>query len=146
MERSLQLFTMTWLLPSQPSRSRHRSPPDLTMSSYALVLFNIAMAYFGSLVRWPTSTIPAHCCSAKFFFFSAEHFSTLPPTFRLCRAVVLLYQAFLFYSKRFFCSPKQFLAMLGPFLLCQPFFFCARLGSVKHILAMLSTFRLYQTF
>ncbi len=91
----------------------------------------------GSLLRWPTSTILlcwyAHCCSAKLFFFSAGHFSALPSTFRLCRAVFLLCQAFSFYSERFFqlCQAvfsyaESFSALPSIFRLCWALFCSAK--------------------
>ena len=101
-------------------------------------------------LRWPTSTILlwyAHCCFAKLFFFPAGYFSSLPNTFRLCRAVFRLCQAFFFYSGWFFGSVRQFSAMLIFSALPTIFLLCwTRLCSVEHFSATLSTFRLYQAF
>ena len=81
-------------------------------------------------------------------FFSAGHVSALPSTFRLCRAVFLLCQAFsstcilsgFRLCQAVFSYAEPISALSTFFLLCW-----ARLGSVKHFSAILSTFRLYQS-
>ncbi len=152
--RSLQLFTMAWqylAIAKPPLQIQTQESPRSDNVFICLGTFHISMAYFGSLVRWPTSTILlwyAHWCSAKFFF------SSLLRTFRLFRAPFGYAKQFFCYTKSFSSILSSFSALPSSFQLCRAlsalptiFLLCwARLGTVKHISAMLSTFRLYQTF
>ena len=102
-------------------------------------------------LQWPTSAILLwYICIAAL----PSCFSSLLSTFRL-------FQVLFDYVERFFCYAKHFLLFWAVFRLCQAvfryaepfsdlptiFLLCwARLGSVKHFSAMLSTFRLYEAF
>ncbi len=81
------------------------------------------------------SALPSSFQLCWALFCSANHFSSVLSTSRLCQAffgyakhfpaLPRCYQAFFFYTERLFHSAKDFSSMLNIFLSCQTFFFYA---------------------